>query len=225
MAVVIGELGRLLGQYNAKAENFRKLAKTKRAAVASSGAGGIASKALQKKDAAARGERGVRQRVAEARRLAAPLKRAGTRTTQNDARAWSRATALLTDATRDLRALKATAASALAQIDAAIECLQGAGGSGGGGGARASGGGGPRGGGATRQNYYDILGVEPDCGAAAIKKAYHKIARVCHPDKVDKAESAQAASAMWFRMVQEAYETLADAIRRGQYDQEMGFRK
>ena len=35
----------------------------------------------------------------------------------------------------------------------------------------------------------------------------------------------QAASAMWFRMVQEAYQTLADAIRRGQYDQKMGFRK
>ena len=72
-------------------------------------------------------------------------------------------------------------------------------------------------------NHYEVLGLKPDCSAAAIKKAYHKIARVCHPDKVDKAESAQAASAMWFRMVQEAYETLSDAVKRGKYDRSMGF--
>jgi len=186
VAQALGLLGRHLGQYNAKAEDFRKLAKTKRAAVASSGAGGIASKALQKKDSAARGERAVRQRVAEAKRLTAPLKRAGARSSPGDNRAWSRATALLKEAAQDLNTHKAAAASAVSQIEAAIECLRGARGSdsGGGGGGRGGAGGGGRREGAARQNYYELLGLKPDCSAAAIKKAYHKIARVCHPDKV-----------------------------------------
>ena len=85
--------------------------------------------------------------------------------------------------------------------------------------AQAGGGGGGGGGGPTAAaDYYEILGVEPGCSAKEIKKAYQKIALTCHPDKANKAATAQKASSLWFRTVQEAYDVLKDPAQRRQYD-------
>jgi DnaJ-domain-containing protein 1 len=42
------------------------------------------------------------------------------------------------------------------------------------------------------RSFYDILGVEKTANAAAIKKAYHKLALLSHPDKNKDDPSATA---------------------------------
>lgn len=64
------------------------------------------------------------------------------------------------------------------------------------------------------KDYYEILGVSKDAGAAAIKSAYRKLARKYHPD-VNKAADAQAK----FKDLNEAYEVLGDENKRKRYDQ------
>ena len=65
-----------------------------------------------------------------------------------------------------------------------------------------------------RKDYYKILGVEKDAGDKEIKRAYHKLAMVHHPDKnPDDKEAAER-----FKDVGEAYETLSDAQKRQRYD-------
>ena len=63
------------------------------------------------------------------------------------------------------------------------------------------------------RDYYKVLGVERGADAGAIKSAYRKLARELHPD-VNKAPDAQAK----FSEIQEAYATLSDDTKRGQYD-------
>lgn len=62
------------------------------------------------------------------------------------------------------------------------------------------------------RDYYDVLGVAPDAGAAEIKRAYRRLARRYHPDisADDRAVS--------FREVARAYEVLRDPDRRRTYD-------
>lgn len=63
-------------------------------------------------------------------------------------------------------------------------------------------------------NYYEILGVGTESGFSALKKAYYKRARECHPDRFgndpEKAEE--------FRMLVEAFVTLSDPDKRRNYD-------
>jgi len=62
------------------------------------------------------------------------------------------------------------------------------------------------------RDYYDVLGVAPDAGAAEIKRAYRQLARRYHPDLPgdDRAWS--------FREVARAYEVLRNPERRRSYD-------
>ncbi len=64
------------------------------------------------------------------------------------------------------------------------------------------------------RNYYEVLGVPATATAQEIKKAYQKLAKQWHPD-VNKAEEAESR----FKEVAEAYETLGNERRRGQYDE------
>jgi len=64
------------------------------------------------------------------------------------------------------------------------------------------------------KDYYETLGVERSADAAAIKKAYRKLARKYHPDVNPDDASAEEK----FKEVQEAYEVLGDAEKRMKYD-------
>ncbi len=65
------------------------------------------------------------------------------------------------------------------------------------------------------KDYYAVLGVTKDSDAAAIKKAYRKLAREFHPDanKGDKKGEAR------FKEISEAYDILSDPKSRAEYDE------
>ena len=64
------------------------------------------------------------------------------------------------------------------------------------------------------KDYYAILGVTRDATLRQIKAAYRKLAKQHHPD----ANPGDPGAAARFRDITEAYETLADPIRRKAYD-------
>ena len=65
------------------------------------------------------------------------------------------------------------------------------------------------------KDFYAVLGVPKDADAAAIKKAYRKLARQLHPDH----NPGDAAAEARFKDIGEAYSVLSDAEQRQQYDQ------
>ncbi|MBN1674144.1 MAG: molecular chaperone DnaJ [Kiritimatiellae bacterium] len=68
---------------------------------------------------------------------------------------------------------------------------------------------------ASKQDYYEVLGVAKSATADEIKKAYRKLAMKYHPDKNAGDKEAEAK----FKEISEAYEVLSDAQKRRQYDQ------
>lgn len=59
-------------------------------------------------------------------------------------------------------------------------------------------------------DHYRTLGVSKNADANEIKQNYRKLARKHHPDRGGNAET--------FKLINEAYEVLADAQKRAQYD-------
>jgi DnaJ-class molecular chaperone len=64
-------------------------------------------------------------------------------------------------------------------------------------------------------DYYEILGIDRRAGPAEIRKAYRKLAQLCHPDKSGKEDASR------FREIQQAYETLSDPQAREAYDRKL----
>jgi DnaJ-class molecular chaperone len=65
------------------------------------------------------------------------------------------------------------------------------------------------------QDYYAILGVPKTATEKEIKQAYRKLARKLHPDVNPGDKAAEAR----FKEINEAYEVLGDAAKRGKYDE------
>ncbi|KAH9488161.1 Protein tumorous imaginal discs, mitochondrial [Bulinus truncatus] len=65
-----------------------------------------------------------------------------------------------------------------------------------------------------KRDYYEVLGVPKNADAAAIKKAYYKLAKQYHPDMNNKDPNA----AKKFQEVSEAYEVLSDESKKRDYD-------
>ncbi len=67
----------------------------------------------------------------------------------------------------------------------------------------------------TKNDYYEVLGIDRNASEDDIKKAYRKLAIKYHPDKNPGDKSAEEK----FKEATEAYEILKDSNKRAQYDQ------
>ncbi len=67
----------------------------------------------------------------------------------------------------------------------------------------------------SKQDYYDVLGVDKNADTATIKRAYRKQAMKYHPDQNPDDPTAEAK----FKEVNEAWEVLQDDQKRSAYDQ------
>src|SRR5215208_1082372 len=64
------------------------------------------------------------------------------------------------------------------------------------------------------QDYYELLGVQRGADEAAIKAAYRRLAKECHPDRHNGCPDQEAR----FKAVSEAYDCLKDPQKRAAYD-------
>jgi molecular chaperone DnaJ len=66
----------------------------------------------------------------------------------------------------------------------------------------------------VEQDYYELLGVQKGADEAAIKAAYRRLAKECHPDRHNGCRDQEAR----FKAISEAYEILKDPQKRAAYD-------
>src|SRR5919202_2658885 len=66
----------------------------------------------------------------------------------------------------------------------------------------------------VEQDYYEIMGVQRGADDAAIKAAYRRLAKDCHPDRHNGCRDQEAR----FKAVNEAYDVLKDPQKRAAYD-------
>ena len=68
-----------------------------------------------------------------------------------------------------------------------------------------------------QEDHYEVLGVSRKADASTIKRAYYKLAKTSHPDKVTD-PSLRANAEKKFKRIAEAHSTLVDATSRREYD-------
>jgi curved DNA-binding protein CbpA len=61
-----------------------------------------------------------------------------------------------------------------------------------------------------------VLGVSPTATESEIKKAFHKLALLFHPDKVPEEDKIKTEEK--FKLINTAYSILMDRTQRRQYD-------
>jgi len=66
----------------------------------------------------------------------------------------------------------------------------------------------------VEQDYYDLLGIQRGADEAAIKAAYRRLAKECHPDVHNGCRDQEAR----FKAINEAYDVLKDPHKRAAYD-------
>src|SRR5579871_4569667 len=66
----------------------------------------------------------------------------------------------------------------------------------------------------SKRDYYETLGVTRAASDEEIKKAYRRLAIQYHPDRNPGDKQAEEK----FKEINEAYQVLSDADKRGQYD-------
>jgi curved DNA-binding protein CbpA len=70
-----------------------------------------------------------------------------------------------------------------------------------------------------QRDYYEVLGIALDASPEEIKRAYHRLAFRCHPDR--NWENGEAHEEM--ERINEAYAVLSDPIKRRDYDLPRGY--
>jgi curved DNA-binding protein CbpA len=66
-----------------------------------------------------------------------------------------------------------------------------------------------------QQNYYDLLEVSPSATLAEIRRSYHRLARLHHPDLNKQALDTH------IKRLNLAYQTLRDPHKRAAYDAQL----
>ena len=69
-------------------------------------------------------------------------------------------------------------------------------------------------------DYYKVLGVQRSADIHAIKRAYRRKAKLCHPDKNPSPRSKRI-----FQVLQRAYSTLSEPHSRMLYDDKLNFHR
>ena len=69
------------------------------------------------------------------------------------------------------------------------------------------------------RDYYEILDIAPNASTKEIKRAYHRRAFQCHPDRHQASEEAHKK----MQEINEAYAILSDPIKRREYDVPRGY--
>ena len=66
----------------------------------------------------------------------------------------------------------------------------------------------------SKRDYYEVLGVARTVTEAELKSSFRKLAMQYHPDK----NPGDASAEVKFKEINEAYQVLSDAQKRGAYD-------
>jgi DnaJ-class molecular chaperone len=64
-------------------------------------------------------------------------------------------------------------------------------------------------------NYYDLLQINPRAETETVERVYRMLVTRYHPDNRESGDPER------FRLLQEAYDTLRDPVRRARYDAEL----
>jgi molecular chaperone DnaJ len=71
----------------------------------------------------------------------------------------------------------------------------------------------------SERDYYEVLGIAPNASAEEIRRAYHRLAFQCHPDRHEESEEANKK----MQEINEVYAILSDPIKRREYDLPRGY--